>query len=382
MKLEIDLEKFKSAIFKAEKITGKNLTLQILNSILFIASGKSLKLRATNLSLGVDIEIPAKIEREGIAAVPGSFLLNIFSNIQKNDNKSILLEEVNGNLLITTKNNKIKLKSYSHVDFPSIPIVAGESFKIEAKKIIDGIKMVYYSASISDIKPEYSSVYIYNNENNLIFVSTDSFRLAEKKIKIKNNLENIENLENLGILIPFKNITEILRVFDDVAGEIDVNFTKNQISFYSSNIYLTSRLIDGIFPDYTKIIPKDFTTEIIILKQDLLNALKISDIFSDKFHQINILVKPKEKILKLSNQNINIGDNETYLDAALSGEDIEFAFNCKYFFDCLQSISTDSISIKLNQFIDPNTNQYITKPIVISGVSDPSFTYLIMPMNK
>ena len=365
MKLECEIEKIKNGILQVEKITGKNLTLPVLSSILFIASGKSLKLRATNLSLGVEIEIPAKIEKEGIIAISGTTLAGVFSNIFQNEN--IKLESEDGNLLIKTKKNRIKLKGQTHDDFPTIPTVDGKTFEIESKKLVDGIKSVYYSSSPSDIKPEISSVYIYSNEDNLVFVSTDSFRLAEKKIKMK----KVEELP--GILIPFKNVSEILRIFGEIQNNIRVCFNKNQISFSSEGVYLTSRIIDGVFPDYRQIIPKEFSVEAVVLKQDLLNALRISNIFSDKFNQITLSIKPKEKVFELSSQNNDVGENKTYLDAAIKGKDILLGFNYKYFLDCFQSINTDSISIRLNQS---------SKPIVISGSSDNSFTYLIMPMNR
>ncbi|MEI6280744.1 MAG: DNA polymerase III subunit beta [bacterium] len=365
MKLECSIEKLKNAISQVERITGKNLTLPILNSVLLIASGKFLKLRSTNLSLGVEVEVPAKIENEGILAVSGSVLTAIFSNISQNEN--ILLEEKEGNLLIKAKKSQIKLKCQPNEDFPTIPIVKGTSFEIDAKKLIDGIKSVYYSSSFSDVKPEISSVYIYTNEDGLVFVSTDSFRLAEKKIKVK------EVPEISGLLIPFKNISEILKIFGEIQGLIKVCFNKNQISFSSDNIYLTSRIIDGIFPDYRQIIPKDSLTNIVVLKQDLLSALKLSNIFSDKTSQVNLKVIPKEKVFELSSANNDIGENKTHLDAVINGEVVELGFNYKYFLDCFQSINTDSVSIKLASS---------SKPIVINPVSDPSFTYLIMPMNR
>ncbi len=365
MKLECKIEEIKNKISQVERITGKNLTLPILNSILLIASGKSLKLRSTNLSLGIEVEIPAKIEKEGLVAISGSVLSGIFSNVYQNDN--VQLESIDGNLLIQTKKSKIKLKGQSSDDFPTIPRVIGTSFEIESKKIIEGIKSVYYSSSVSDIKPEISSVFIYTQEENMVFVSTDSFRLAEKKIKVK----GIPEIG--GILIPFKNIPEILRVFGESTSNIDVCFNKNQISFSSSGVYLTSRVIDGVFPDYRQIIPKNSTTNTVILKQDLLNALKLSNIFSDKFNQVNLKISPKEKLFELSSANNDIGENKTFLDAAVTGEDIELGFNYKYFLDCFQSITTDSVSIKLAG---------ASSPIVISPVSDSSFLYLIMPMNR
>ena len=365
MKIECSIEKIKNAVSQVERITGKNLTLPVLNSILLTASGKSLKLRSTNLSIGIEVEIAAKVEKEGILAISGSVLNAIFSNVSQNEN--VFIEEQNENLLIKTKKSQIKLKSQPHDDFPSIPVVAGTSFEIDSKKLIDGIKSVYYSSSVSDIKPEISSVFIYSNEENLIFVSTDSFRLAEKKIKVK----GIEEI--LGILIPFKNVSEIVKVFGEFNGTIKVCFNKNQISFSSDNTYLTSRIIDGIFPDYRQIIPKDSLTDVVVLKQDLLNALKLSNIFSDKFNQVNLKITPKEKLLELSSSNNDVGENKTYLDAVINGENIELGFNYKYFLDCFQSITTDSVSIKLSG---------ASKPIVVSPVSDSSFTYLIMPMNR
>jgi DNA polymerase-3 subunit beta len=365
MKLECAIEKIKNAVAQVERITGKNLTLPVLNSILLIASPKSLKLRSTNLSLGIEIEIPAKVESEGTLAISGSVLNAIFSNVFQNEN--VFLEEKDGNLSIKTKKSQIKLKSQPSEDFPTIPMVDGTSFEIESKKLIEGIKAVFYSSSVSDIKPEISSVYIYTNNDSLVFVSTDSFRLAEKKIKVK-DLPEIS-----GILIPFKNISEILKVFGELKDSIRVCFNKNQISFSSENIYLTSRIIDGIFPDYRQIIPKESDTEVVVLKQDLLNALKLSNIFSDKFNQVNLKILSKEKVFELSSINNDIGENKTYLDAVIKGENVELGFNYKYFLDCFQSITTDSVSIKLS-----NTG----KPIVISPISDPSFTYLIMPMNK
>ncbi len=365
MKLECGIEKLKNGILQVEKITGKNLTLPVLSSILLIAGGKSLKLRATNLSLGIEIEIPAKIEKEGIMAITGSTLASIFSNFIQND--IVYLEGDDGNLSVKTKKSKIKLKGQAHEDFPTIPLVDGKTFEIEAKKLVEGVKSVYYSSSPSDIKPEISSVYVYTNDENLIFVSTDSFRLAEKKVKVK----GIDEIQ--GIMIPFKNISEIIRIFGEVNDTVKVCFNKNQISFSSNNIYLTSRVIDGIFPDYRQIIPKEFAVEAVVLKQDLLNALKISNIFSDKFNQINLRISQKEKVFELSSSNNDIGENKTYLDVAMKGDDAELSFNYKYFLDCFQSISADSISIRLNQ---------ASKPMVISGSSDNSFTYLIMPMNR
>lgn len=365
MKIECAINKIKNALISVERITGKNLTLPVLSSVLWVATGKTLKLRATNLNIGIEIEIPAKIEKEGVIAVRGDILSSLFSILQGDLNVSF--ELINGNLLVKTKTSTILLKSIPHEDFPTIPIVEGESIIISSKKFIEGIKSVYYSASISEIKPEIGSVYIYPDEDMLVFVSTDSFRLAEKKIKIK------QKLSFGGILIPFKNTIEIIKIFDGLDEDMKINLQKNQISFSIENIYLTSRVVDGSFPDYKQIIPKNPTTNAIILKQDLLSSLKISNLFSDKFNQIGLTVKPSEKVFEIESKNTDIGENNTTLSGALSGEPVSANFNYKYILDCFQSISGDSLSLELN-----GNN----KPMIIKAVGDPSFMYLVMPMNR
>ena len=365
MKLECSIEKLKNALHKVERVAGKNLSLPVLSSILLVASNKNFKIRATNLSLGVEIEIPAKIEIEGTTAVNGQILSGVFSNISKDDN--VLLDLSNGNLSIKTRNNNILIKSDSFDDFPTLPTVKENCFTINSQKIVDGIKSVYYSGAVSDIKPEFASVYIYSIDNNLVFVSTDSFRLAEKKIKIK-------GIDNIGsILIPIKNVSEILRLLGDNDTDIKVCFNKNQISFFGEDFYITSKVIDGIFPDYKQIIPKEFQTEVVVLKEDFINSLKISNIFSDKFNQINLIIRPKSKIFELNSKNIDVGENNTRLEAALKGEDIELSFNYKYLLDCFQSIGSDSLTLYFNG---------ANRPIIIRGISDESFMYLVMPMNR
>jgi len=365
MKLECSIEKIKSALVMVERITGKNLTLPVLSSVLWIASGKTLKLRATNLNVGIEVEIPAKIEEEGVVAIKGDILSSLFGVLSGDSFVSFNL--INDNLSVKTKSSSILLKSISHEDFPTIPVVEGEKLVISSKKFIEGLKSVYYSSAMSEIKPEIGSVYIYPEDDMIVFVSTDSFRLAEKKIKIK------QKLSFEGILIPVKNIVEIIKVFDGLDEDLSVVLQKTQISFSTLNIYLTSRVVDGNFPDYKQIIPKASTTEAVVLKQDFISSLKLSNIFSDKFNQITISVKPSEKTFEIGSKNVDIGENNTTISGALSGENVSVSFNYKYILDCFQSITNDSLDIKLN-----GSN----KPMVIRPVGDPSFMYLVMPMNR
>lgn len=367
MKIECIKEKLTKAVAQAERVTTKNPTLPILGCILFEASKNNLTIKATNLDLGIEIHIPVKVIKEGTMAVPGSVLNNFLGTIQNDKNVTIETSE-NNTAKITASKTSTVIKTLPHDDFPEIPKVSeDQSFKIQGNELVKGLKSVWYSSSVSSVKPELSSVFIHSDGDSLVFAATDSFRLAEKKVRIKKE-KGVER-----ILIPFKNIPEIIRTIDETKDEILVCFTKNQISFSHDELYLTSRVVDGMFPDYKQIIPNGNVTEVVVLKQDLIQALKTANIFSDKFNQINIQVSPKSKIFMLKTSNSDVGESNNSIDATLTGEDVAVNFNYKYLSDCFQSIDTDSVSLSFNG---------LNKPLVIRGVSDKSFLYLVMPMNK
>ncbi len=366
MKIECSVDKLKEAVGRADKIVGKTSALESLKSILFIASGNSLKIRSTNLSLGLEIEIPAKIETEGEVVVTGEVINNTLMNLSTSD-KTIKMEKVNENLFLNNKKTAVTIKSISADDFPTIPSVEGASFEIETEKFIEGIKSVFYASATNDIKPEIASVYLYSQENLLFFVATDSFRLAEKSIKTKKPAE----LE--GLIIPYKNILEIIKLLSDIKGEMKVYYNKNQISFVLSGFYLTSRLINGSFPDYRQIVPKEYKTRAVVIKRDFIEAIRLSNIFSDKFNQIKLAVDPKNKKIEVYALNKDVGENKTIIDGALEGQPIEMNLNHKYILDCFQSINEDSIVLEMTE---------INRPMVIKGNGDKSFLYLIMPMNR
>lgn len=367
MKIECSKEKLLRSIQKAEKITGKNVTLPVLSCVVLEAKENKLIVRSTNLDLGIEITIPVKVHKPGIVAVPGNILLSYITNTTNDGN--INLEEVGGNLLVTCSRNETKIKALSAEDFPIIPkLVSDKKSIVGSKELLYGLKSVWYSASVSSMKPELSSVYLYPDTNgNLVFVATDSFRLAEKKVNSKQS----GTFES--VLIPYRNVQEIIRVFDDVNDNIEVCFDNNQVVFVTDGIYLVSRIIDGNFPDYGQIVPKDNTTEVVMLKDDLISVLKLSNIFSDKFNQVTFIIKPKDGVFEISSKNIDKGENRNIVDATLRGEDIEINFNHKYINDSFSSINSDSIVLMFNG---------ANKPVVIRGINDQSFMYLVMPLNR
>jgi len=366
MHIECVKDKLSRALIKAERITGKNVTLPVLSCVLLTVVDSILTIKATNLDLGVEMSLPVKMITAGSVAVSGSVLNNFISNLQ--NDKNVTLEVIDGNLKVSTKHSYAIIKASPVDDFPIISKIEDEKpITFSTHDIITGLKSVLYSASPSTMRPVLSSVLVYPDTDHVVFVATDSFRLAEKKVTIKKNKDFSQ------ILIPFKNIPDIIRTIEDIKGDISVYLNQNQIAFSYEDIYLTSRVIDGIFPDYKQIIPKENKTEVVVLKQDLISSLKISNIFLDKFSQVTFNISGVQKQFTITTKNLDVGENIQTIDAVIKGDDIQMSFNYKYIIDCFQSIESDSVSLT---FADVN------RPMIVRGVGDKSFLYLAMPMNK
>lgn len=368
MKLETTVQKLKETVSLVERVAAKHLTLPVLSCIVIETGKNSATLKATNLDIGVEVSLPAKTSEEGTIAVPAGIISSLVSQLP-NQAENVVLSVSSGNLTITTSKSHGVIKTMSPDDFPSIPrVVEGQDISLPTDLLIKGLTSVWYSASVSGVKPELSSVYIYRNADVITFAATDSFRLAEKKIPAPAGASIND------ILVPFKNVSELTRLLEKMGGTAKVKIGKNLISFESGSMYVVSRVIDGVFPDYKQIIPKNHVTEVVALKQDLLNALKISNIFSDKFNQVHISIDPKKKLFDIQTKNSDVGENKTAIDAAITGDPIEINFNYKYIIDCFQSIDADSVSLQLSG---------MNRPMVIRPVSgDQTFMYLVMPMNR
>lgn len=365
MEFEITKEDIKDYLSFAEKATGKNMSLPVLGTILFTAQKNTLTLRATNLDIGVEFSIPATIRKEGSIALPGiaiSSFINTLQNVKKITGKS-----EQGVLHITAGANTVSFKTHPIDDFPTIPVVQdGDMLAIQSIKLIQGFKSVSYSASMNDIKPEFSGVYIYADKENLVFVATDTYRLAEKKIKEK------KTLDFQGVIIPNKNIQEIIRVFEGIDDDISIVSNKNQVSFSTETIHISSRAINAPFPHYQEIFPKTYTTNATILKQDIVQALKITTIFSDKSGRVTLLVDPAKKQCSFVSQEQNTGEQQSDIQAAISGERAEHDYNYRYILECLQYIPQDTVVFNMNT----------DGKLVIQGLGDNTFTYLVAPLMK
>jgi DNA polymerase-3 subunit beta len=297
-------------------------------------------------------------------AVPAAVFAGFLGNARGKTVSAALVGEV---FKIETERASAAIKSMPNEDFPILPRVSAErSFTIKSADMMRAIRSVVHCASLSAIKPELQSVLIYGEAGKLTAVATDSFRLAEKTVPLRGG--SVPEM-----LLPARNAAELMRILETVSGDVEFYYNDNQLSTQTETTYYTSRLLDGAFPNYRQILPKSFTTQAVVLREDMSAALKSLSVFADKFAQVSLSIEPTKKSMLLSSRNPDVGEQVSTVKAAVEGDAVSVSFNGRYLADSLQSVAGDSVRLHSN---GPG------KAMLIKDAGDESYLYLAMPMNR
>lgn len=365
MKFEATTAEFAKAVATAARFTERRANLPVLGCVLISAEGSKVTLRATNLECGVEIVIPAKVSKEGVVAAPAGVLNGFLGNARGGSVSVSLVGEV---LKVESDRASASIKTVPHEDFPLLPRVSDDqSFVAKASDLVRALRAVAYCASLSAVKPELQSVLLYGEAGKLTAVATDSFRLAEKQIPL------VSKGEVPQLLVPARNAAELIRVLEGASGDAAIAYNENQLSTQAGDTYYTSRLLDGAFPNYRQVLPKSFSTQTLVLREDLSGALKSLSVFADKFAQVSVQIDPDKKAMFLTSRNPDVGEQVSTVKASVEGDPVSVSFNGRYLADSLQSIVGDSVRLHSNG---------AGKPMLIKDASDDSFLYLAMPMNR
>ncbi|MFH1129465.1 MAG: DNA polymerase III subunit beta [Patescibacteria group bacterium] len=369
MKIICLQENLKNGLNNVSNITGKNLTLPILNNILLSADKKGLKLSTTDLEMAITNEVACKIEKEGSITIPAKLLVNFVNNLP---NKKIEINIKNNTVFLKCENYNSNIKGLDSKDFPIIPKIKSEPIiEISSYEFKNALEQVINFVSVSDIRPEISGVLLdFNNEKKIKFVATDSFRLGEKILNIKDNKIKKEELKS--IIIPLKTAQEVVKIISNHENcELKISIENNQILFNLPETQIVSRLIEGNYPNYQQLISKQFDTTAIITREELLKAVKIGSFFSSKINDVRLKVNVKKSEIEIFSQDIELGENASEIKGDINGKDLEIIFNHKYLLDGLNNINSEKIVIGFNGDTSPG----IIKP---EGRDD--FLYIIMPI--
>ena len=358
-------------------------TLPVLSNVLMKTDNGQLKLSANNFELGINCWVGAKIDTEGAITVPAR-LLSEFVNSLPPERIDMELDEQTQTLNLRCARVESNIKGIDADEFPNVAGVSEDDIiiKLEPESLRLMIKQVVFAAATDEGRPVFTGVLVRFNGDTLTMAAADGFRLSVKATALNQSASQVveDHSEVSSLIIPGRALTELSRVSGDQEQPIELVVTpsRRQVIFRMQDVELVSQLIEGDFPDYTRIIPKGHTTRSVLETASFLKAVRISHLFArDSANIVKLEISPSGDELMngrvtLVATSAELGDNVSDMDASIDGEAVEVAFNAKYLIDVLSIVDTP-------QFILETSSP--SSPGVFRPVGDDGFTHVIMPMH-
>ena len=367
MRLFCEKQSFFQALSLVQKAINSQNTLPILGNILLKAEGQSLFLSATNLEIAISTKISATIKNEGSITIPARLIVNYVSFLK--DGELDIFVESGETMCISSKGSKTKIKGLPSSDFPEFPKVEKEFiFTFSTKEFQKSNERVVFSCANTSIRPILSGALFWVKGKEACLVATDSYRLGEQKIHLSSKEER-----EVKVIIPSRTLQELSRILGVYPEEkVEVIVSKNQILFIVKNTEISSRLIEGNFPDYEQIIPKEKRIMVEVQTDEFILGIKRVGIFA-KENNNNIRIFVNDEKISITTDATEIGSDECEIPVKGSGgqEQEEVSLNAQYVLDILQSIEEKEILFLVNERLSP---------VLFKPKTGDEYVHIIMPL--
>lgn len=341
-------------------------TLPVLSNILIKATNKKLSFSGTNLEIAINYSIPADVKNEGSITIPAKLITNYVSLL--GDEEVELRVEDGMTLHAKSKSSQTKIKGISPDEFPSIPKVEKEvTLEMRSRDLREAIDCTIFSAAVGGSRPVLSGVYMAADKDVLKFVATDSFRLAEKKAVLLKKADKA-----IDFIVPVRTLLELGRILGSRSEEevVEIQVSKNQILFSIGGVELISRLIEGKFPDYEKIIPKATRTKVEVTVDNLTQATKRVSLFAKENNNSIKLAATNDGKLQIATDETSVGEEKAEVEIKMTGENNKIALNSQYLLDVLSRLK-ESVSLEMDEKLTP---------VVVKPTKKSDYLYIIMPL--
>lgn len=355
-----------SALQSVSGIVERRQTLPILANVMLRKTGASVQLTTSDLE--IQIRTHAELggdEGESATTIAARKLIDILRTMPADQNVS--LESTGGKLILKGGKSRFTLQSLPAADFPLVQEAAnfGPTFSVPQQALKALMNRVAFSMAIHDIRYYLNGILFVAEGNNLSLVATDGHRLAYANATLDVAIPSKQE-----VILPRKTVLELQRLLSDKEGAIDMQFAGNQAKFSFDGMEFVTKLVEGKFPDYNRVIPRNHTNELILGRQTLLSSLQRTAIMtSDKFKGVRLNIEPGSLRVAASNAEQEEATDEIEIDYA--GDAIEIGFNVTYLMDVLTNMSQDMVRFSLS---DGNSSALITLP------DSEDFKYVVMPM--
>jgi len=363
MKISVTRENLLRGLQTVSKMVKQRASLPVLGNVLLASDKGRLKLVATDLEAAILGWSGAKIDEEGAITVPARTLFDYVSTISED---TLELVSEGADLSVKGAHGHVTMKGISAEEFPIIPQVkTDKKTVIKAGELKSAISSVAPAAALDETRPVLAGVLFRLTSGELFIVATDSYRLAEKRVAV-------ESASELDVVVPARVISELARILPADDTKVEILSGENQVQFKFSDIEFTSRQIDGAFPDYEQIIPKEFVHEAVLNKNELLEAIKTANIFSREAGG-NIKIAATESGLVVSAISSQTGDSENHVKSSSKGSPLQVAFNARYVLDALNVMEGEDVIFAMAGTLNPG---------MIFDKEDGSFRYIVMPLRN
>jgi DNA polymerase-3 subunit beta len=336
-------------------------TVQILAGILVRASGGKLELAATDMELSLRTSLEAQVEAGGSVVVPGRLLLELARLLP---DAEVAIEHKLEEAVVEVRSGSAtyRLHTYNAEDFPRLPEAdAAERHEVDRETLLETVARVSRSASRDESRPVLTGVLMRFEPGKLVMAATDSYRLSVKETAMEGTVPELE------AIVPARALTELARIAQ--AGEqVELGVHENQVIFSTGDALLTTRRIDGQFPNYRQLVPDTFDHELALPREELLDVVRRISVMAQRNSPLRLRFADGE--LAVSAQTPDVGEARESLPAPFTGEPLEIGFNAEFLRDGIESVAGEQLRMKL---ISP------LRPAVLQGEAD-DFLYLIMPI--
>jgi DNA polymerase III subunit beta len=374
MKVSCLQENLAKGLSIVSRAVASRSTLPVLGNVLIATDQGRLKLAATNLELAVTCWIGAKVDEDGATTVPARVLSDFVNSLPP--------ERIDMELNVKTQTLHLKcarydanIKGIDATEFPIIPSIGdGKKISLEPETLREMIEQVSFAAATDESRPVLTGVVAKFEKDRVTFAAADGFRLSVRHATLSAPVD-----QPITVIVPAKALQEVGRVSGDQEDPIEMAVTENksQVLFKLTNIEIVSQLIDGVFPDFTRIIPESRSTRTVVNTAELQNAVKASSVFArEAMNTVRVQISPSGEMgagkMTMTAASAESGDNVGDIDATVDGEAVEIAFNARYLADVLNVLHSPQVAIETSGSSSPG---------VIKAVNRDDFTHVIMPMH-
>jgi DNA polymerase III subunit beta len=361
LRISCSKDELVQALGVVSRAVSTRTSVQILSGILLEAQNGELKVAATDMELSLRATLPAQVEGDGAIVLPGKTLADIVRLLPA-DTVEIEHKPAESVAHLTCGSASYTLHTFNPEDFPRLPeLEAVTTFAVEREALLETITRVARAASRDESRPVLTGVLVQFAGGKLVMAATDSYRLAVKETALEGAVPELE------AIVPGRALQELARIATS-GDEVEVGVQENQVVFSTSGIWLTTRRIDGQFPNYRQLLPESFEHELTLPRAELLEVVRRASVMIQRSTPLQLRFAEGE--LTVIARTHEVGESKESMPAPFAGEPLEIGFNAEFLRDGLELIDSDDVRLKL---ISP------LRPAVIHGETD-DFTYLVMPI--